>query len=84
MGCKTNLGAWGKLGETCNQYLTKRSQVYIEGRLSSRSYESNGQTRFSMEINLTDVQFLGGSQDREQVAAGFDPDEDGGPDDLPF
>ena len=32
-----NVSAWGKLGETCNQYLTKGSQVYVEGRLRSSS-----------------------------------------------
>ena len=54
-----NVSAWGKLGETCNQWLTKGSQVYVEGRLSSRTYEGrDGQTRFVNEINLTDVQFL--------------------------
>jgi len=57
-----NVSAWGKLGETCNQFLTKGSQVYVEGRLSSRSYEGrDGQTRFVNEISLTDVQFLGRS-----------------------
>ncbi len=55
-----NVNAWGKLAELCNQYLTKGRQVYVEGRLSSRSYEArDGQTRFVNEINLTDVQFLG-------------------------
>jgi single-strand DNA-binding protein len=54
-----NVSAWGKLGETCNQYLSKGRQVYVEGRLRSRSYEGrDGQTRFVNEINLTDVQFL--------------------------
>ena len=56
-----NVSAWGKLGETCNQYLTKGRQVYVEGRLSTRTYEGrDGQTRFSVDISLTDVQFLGG------------------------
>ena len=56
-----NVSAWGKLGETCNQYLAKGRQVYVEGRLSSRSYEArDGSTRFSNDISLTDVQFLGG------------------------
>ena len=55
-----NVNAWGKLAELCNQYLTKGRQVYVEGRLSSRSYEArDGQMRFVNEINLTDVQFLG-------------------------
>ena len=58
-----NVSAWGKLGETCNQWLTKGSQVYIEGRLHSRTYQGrDGQTRFVNEINLTDVQFLGRTQ----------------------
>jgi hypothetical protein len=35
-----NCSAWGKLAEVCNQYLTKGSQVYVEGRLKSRSYET--------------------------------------------
>ena len=91
-----NVSAWGKLGETCNQWLTKGSQVYVEGRLSSRSYEGrDGQTRFVNEINLTDVQFLGRPQGMggEDSPYGFDgggdgPGEDGPPmddvDDLPF
>ena len=69
-----NVSAWGKLGETCNQYLTKGSQVYVEGRLHSRSYEGrDGQTRFVNEISLTDVQFLGRAQGTggEEKAYGF-------------
>lgn len=89
-----NVSAWGRLGETCNQYLTKGSQVYVEGRLRSRTYEGrDGQTRFSNEINLTDVQFLGRSQGSEGGAPPYGADtgaEDfGSPatddiDDLPF
>ncbi len=30
-----NCSAFGRLAETCNQYLTKGKQVYVEGRLSS-------------------------------------------------
>ncbi len=55
-----NVSAWGRLGETCNQYLSRGSQVYVEGRLRSRSYTGqDGQLRFSNDITLTDVQFLG-------------------------
>ena len=54
-----NVSAWGRHAELCNQYLTKGRQVYVEGRLHSRTYETrDGQTRFVNEINLTDVQFL--------------------------
>ena len=68
-----------KLGETYNQYLTKGSQVYVEGRLSSRSYERQGQTRFSMEIILTGVHFLG-AKDWEPVEEGAAADTE---DELP-
>ena len=38
--------AWGKLGEVCSQYLRKGSKAYIEGRLSSRTWEgADGQKR---------------------------------------
>ena len=55
-----NVSAWGRLAETCNQYLTKGQQVYVEGKLTSRTYQGNdGQTRFSLDINLTEMQMLG-------------------------
>ena len=61
----------GKLADTCNQYLTKGKQVYVEGRLSSRTYQTqSGETRHSNDINVQDVQFLGqrgdsGGQEQE-------------------
>ncbi|PKB80781.1 MAG: hypothetical protein BZY88_08005 [SAR202 cluster bacterium Io17-Chloro-G9] len=88
-----NVSAWGKLGEVCNQYLIKGSQVFVEGRLSSRSYQGqDGQMRFVNEINLTDVQFLGraAGMGSDESPYGTDPSagDDGPPmdevDDLPF
>lgn len=89
-----NVSAWGKLGETCNQYLTKGQQVYLEGRLSSRTYEArDGQTRVGLDISLTDVQFLGRRGDGDaasapyEVGAGAISDEASdfdAVDDLPF
>lgn len=87
-----NASAWGRLAELCNQYLTKGRQVYVEGRLRSRSYEArDGQTRFVNEINITDVQFLGrvGSEPDVAPYASEPATEDFMPanddiDDLPF
>ena len=85
--------AWGKLGETCNQYLTKGRQVYLEGRLRSRSYEGrDGQMRFVNEITLTDVHFLGRATESGVDESPYELDPgtvDEGPpmedvDDLPF
>jgi single-strand DNA-binding protein len=52
--------AWRKLGELCGEYLSKGRQVYIEGRLQTRSWEKDGVTRYTTEIVASDVQFLGG------------------------
>ena len=55
--------AWGRLGEICGQYLHKGRQVYIEGKLQTRSWEQDGTTRYTTEINAFTVQFLGGRSD---------------------
>ena len=69
-----NVSAWGRHAELCNQYLTKGQQVYVEGRLHSRTYETrDGQTRFVNEINLTDVQFLSRGAEMGGEASGYAP-----------
>lgn len=53
---------WSKLAETCNQYLTKGKEVYVEGRLQTRQWEDqNGNKRYTTEIVATTVRFLGSS-----------------------
>ena len=52
---------WGKLAEICGKYLAKGRQVYVEGRLQTRSWEDNGQKKYSTEIVASTVQFLGGA-----------------------
>lgn len=45
--------AWEKLAEICNQYLSKGTRVYIEGRLQTRKWQDqNGQDRYSTEVVL--------------------------------
>ena len=54
---------WGKLAELCSQYLSKGRQVYLEGRLQTRSWEdAQGQKRYTTEISANTVQFLGAAQ----------------------
>ena len=56
-----------RLAEIAGQYLTKGSQVYIEGRLKTRKWQdSNGQDRYTTEIQGDNLQMLGG---RNQDAA---------------
>ena len=55
-----NCTAFGRLADTCNQYLARGRQVYVEGRLSSRQYDRrDGTPGFSLDVNVTEVQFLG-------------------------
>ena len=53
--------AWGKLAEICGQYLRKGRQVYIEGRLTTRSWEDRqGNQRKTTEIVAQQMLMLGG------------------------
>jgi single-strand DNA-binding protein len=65
---------WGKAGEASAKYLTKGRQVYVEGRIQTRSYDDKeGQKRWITEIIASDVQFLGGGN------GGGRRDDDGPP-----
>jgi single-strand DNA-binding protein len=82
------VSAWGKLAEITNQYLTRGSKVYVEGSLSSRSWQGqDGQTRFSNEIRAQEVRFLdprgqtSGDPGGHGSPPPIDPDDE---DDLPW
>ncbi len=51
---------WDRLAEQCDQYLSKGRQVFVEGRLQTRSWEDRtGAKRQTTEIVANQVQFLG-------------------------
>lgn len=51
---------WGRSAEVCNEYLKKGSQVFVEGRLQSRSWQAqDGSKRSTLEVIAARVQFLG-------------------------
>jgi len=53
--------AWRRLAEICHEYLRKGTQVYIEGKLQTRSWEDqNGQRRYMTEIVADEMVILGG------------------------
>ena len=41
---------WRKLAEIAGQYLKKGSLVYVEGKLSTRSYDKDGQKHYTTEV----------------------------------
>lgn len=53
---------WGKTGENAAQYLDKGRQVYIEGRIETRSWDdkTSGEKKYMTEIVANTIQFLGG------------------------
>ena len=58
-----NIVVWAKLAELCTEYLKKGRPVALEGRLQSRSWETeDGQKRSVVEVVAENVQFLGSGQ----------------------
>lgn len=52
--------AFGRIGETINQYVKKGSQVYVEGRIDYGSYvDRNDQERSTTEIIVSEFRFIG-------------------------
>ncbi len=55
-----NIVTWGNLAEICNQKLFKSQQVYVEGRLQTRSWEDDrGQRHFRTEVVASEMIILG-------------------------
>jgi single-strand DNA-binding protein len=50
--------AWDRLGQICNEHLTKGRLVFVEGRLRYRSWESNGQKFYKTEVVASDMLIL--------------------------
>ena len=72
------ISAWGKLAETCNQYLRKGKQVFIEGRMNGdpktggpRVFQrQDGTSGASFEVTAFTVKFLGTRGDGQSGGAG--------------
>jgi single-strand DNA-binding protein len=57
---------WGRQAETASQYLTRGRPVYIEGRLRVEEWtDRDGKPRHTLEVNATDMQFIGGGRGEE-------------------
>lgn len=68
--CFVNVIVWDKQAEHCNQYLSKGSRVFIDGRLQSRSWEGqDGQKRNTIEVRANRVQFMDAAPQRQSVSA---------------
>jgi len=86
-----NIVLWTPLAEIAEKYLTKGSQVYIEGRIASRSYDDKeGNKRYITEIigqNLTMLGSRGSSESQQEETSSVPEDVSSSEeetDDLPF
>lgn len=82
-----DISVWGKRGKVCEEYLSKGSQVYIEGTLKMETYQDKeGKDRTSLRVTATEVQFLsgGGSAQSGTKESKTKGDVMAGSDDLPF
>ena len=66
---------FSSLAEVCGKYLHKGKQVYIEGKLQTRQWESDGVTRYTTEIVVSNMQMLGkkesGGSQQSQGQSGY-------------
>lgn len=80
--------AWNKLGEICAEYLAKGRQVYVEGKLKTRSWEKDGRRNYITEVVASDVQFLSAKNNRDERSetspAELPAARDYKDDDIPF
>lgn len=92
-----NIVCFGKTAENIAKYMKKGSQIYIEGKLQTRSWDAEGKKMYRTEILANSVQFgnknsSSSATKKEEVVAeedltgGYDGElkEDINPDDIPF
>jgi len=69
-----NIVAWRGLAEIAEKYIRKGSQLYIEGKIQTRSWEKDGIKRYTTEIYAENLQLLGKkSETGESHAPGASP-----------
>ena len=55
-----NVVAWRQLAEICGKYLVKGKQIYIDGKMKTRSYDDrDGNKKYITEIVANDMKMLG-------------------------
>ena len=68
-----NLEAWGRLGEFCQEYLSKGRLVYVEGRLHTDRYEQGGEIRYFTKVVISNMQILDRKPEEEPVEETDEP-----------
>lgn len=76
---------FARLAEIANQYLSKGSQVYIEGALRTNKWQDQkGQDRYTTEVVANELQLLDSNRTKSPVPRLDQIDDDLEADDIPF
>ena len=87
---------WGKRAESLDPYIKKGSPITVSGECDMRSWESNGKSGTSLELNVSEIELQGsksGNQSAPEPAGGQGsfrdkpertPQSDFADDDIPF
>ena len=84
-----NIVAWRGLATLAEKFIKKGSQIYVEGKIQTRTYEKDGVKRYVTEIYAETIQLLGKKAESGEapVSAPAPAAQDAPPpatDDLPF
>lgn len=88
-----NIVVWRGLAEVAEKYIRKGSQLYVEGKITTRKWEKEGVTRYSTEIVADNIELLGrrpeGNSENSPATSPAKtstetPGNSEGNDDLPF
>ena len=64
-----NIVMWRGLADIAERFLNKGSQIYLEGKIRTRSYEVDGIKKYITEIYVDNLTMLGGRRDSSEVPA---------------
>lgn len=80
-----NLVFWGKLAEVVAKYVHKGDLLFVEGKMTTRSWEKDGVKRYTTEVVVNDLKMLSGKK-KEESSQSADQGSVPPPstDDLPF
>lgn len=71
--------AWRGLADLAEKYIRKGSQIYVEGRIRTRTWEDQtGNRRYATEINADNIQMLGRRSDNQGTGQGQYRSQQGG------
>jgi len=76
-----NIVSYGKVAEVIRDYVSKGSKLYLQGRLTTRSWEKDGQKHYRTEVVVNEIVLLDGKGEKKQTQA---PQETVSDDDIPW